>query len=350
MIHRFTAQWIGACCALASLTGCSVAIAAGRPSETPSHALVVSDAANARCMHGVPGIDSPYREALPGAVTDPELLPFVAGLDPAVRRTALAAGLEPLIAHLLQEQERSPEPSIQALTMRLELNERVVALETRLTAMEFEVDCVRNLLHDVLNVYAESETDRQLDLTIASLVVGAVAGVAAGGWDLANARADEPFFEDGPLLTSIAGAVITTALGIGVISPKERPIVYLHERNVLSPIRDGEDPQLVFPTFVFRMLTLPTIDGGATPRDEMLARWNELMAETVAPEERTLAEAILYGEGGVYDPQLLTLHENLLEQMGATLDAFAGDIDILTRALAILLRPRVAPDAAPVQK
>lgn len=318
------------------VSGCSIAIGAGRPAEVPSDAFVVSDEANAQCNHGVPGPDSAYRETLPGPVTDPELLRYVARIDPDVRRTAVAAGLEPLIARLLLEQERSAEPSIQSLAMRQELAERVSAMETRLAAMEFEVDCVRGLLRDALDVYTESETDRQLDLTIASLVVGAVSGVAAGAWDLANARAATPFFEDGPLLLSIAGAVVTTALGVAVISPKERPITYLHERNVLEPVMRGDDPQRAYPTFIFRMLTLPTTAGDPTPQQELVATWQQLAIDAIDADERTLADAIIYGAGGVYDPQLLTLHENMLEQLGATLDAFAGDIDLLTRALGIM--------------
>lgn len=325
---------------LLSLSGCAVTLRAGRPPEVATDTLEITERAADRCIHGMTGPDSPYRVALPGPVTDPALLAALEQFPPAVRRTALAAGLEPLLARLVQERDRAREAgaaSPELLAMRDELAARMYTLETQLIAMEFEVDCVRGLINARLSEYAESETDRQLALTIWSLVVGAGTALAAGIWDLANSELEEPAAPAGPLVVGIVGAVGTTALGTAVLLPAPQPIVYVHEHNVLRPLVSGEDLELVFPTFVFRLLTLPRPSGAPTPRDELLATWDELVTEVVPADQRSLADEILYGDGGVYGPQLLALHQELLEELGATLDGLARDIDLLASVIAVVL-------------
>ncbi|UJR81883.1 hypothetical protein [Sandaracinus amylolyticus] len=320
------------------VTGCGASLRAGVPDELPGDALRVAETASDRCMHGAPGPESPFREPLPGAVTDPELAQHLARFPADVRRTAVAAGIEPLLARVMRERDRVGDPHAPVLiSMRLELAERISSLQTQLTAMEFECDCIRGLLQTELQEYEEGETDRQLAYTVSSLVVGASASVVAGVWDLANAHASTPFAEDAPLIISIGGAAITTALGAAALVRERRSIIYVHEHNILEPIVDGEDPELLYPRFVLRMLTMPAADGGPSPRDELIAEWTEVIDEAELGDQRALAETILFRDGGVYDPRLLALHESLLQSLGAKLDSLARDIDLLARAVAIAL-------------
>ena len=317
----------------------------GRPDPIPDPGMVVSESSSDRCMHGIPGPDSPYREPLPGPEEDPALEAYLAPLDPTVRRTAVAAGLEPLLARVLRARATGMDRHDPALlSMRLELAQRIASLETQLTAIEFECDCVRNLLYVVLGDYEESETDRQIAYTIVSLAVGAVASIGAAAWDLANSATATPVAEEGPLVLSIGGAVAGAGLGAAVLVRQPREVTYVHEHNLLEPILDAEDPELLYPTFVFRMLTLPAVGGGASPRDQLVTAWTEELADAVPPDRRELAEALLYRDGGVYDPALLDLHQSMLQELGAALDALARDIDLLARAVAIVLEEDFAEE------
>ncbi len=332
------------------VAGCGVTLREGRPPSMGGDTLSVPESQTERCSHGSPGPESPYREALPGAVSDAELLPYLSRFSAEVRRTAVAGGVEPLLARLMRERERCGEgPASDALvSMRLELAERLDTLETQLTAMEFECDCVRALLAEELAAYEEIETDRQLQLTIASLVVGAGVSVVAAAWDLANGATAEPAWSEGPLAISIAGAVATTALGAAVLVRTPREILYLHEHNLLEPIVAGDDPELLYPVFVFRLLTMPDADGSPAPRERLLETYGRLIGDAIPDDRRALAEAIVFRGGGVYDPGLLALHEELLEELGATLDSFARDVDLLSHTVAIVLESRPRAPAAPV--
>ncbi len=324
--------------ALLALSGCASTLRAGRPDPIPDESFLVSETASDRCMHGVPGPNSPYREPLPGAEEDPARRAYVEALDPTVRRTAVAAGLEPLLAHVLEVRARGADPHDPALlSMHLELAQRIASLETQLTAIEFECDCVRNLLYVELGEYEESETDRQLAYTIVSLVVGAATSLTAAVWDLANSSTTTPVAEEAPLVIGIGGALAGTGLGAAVLVRQPREVTYVHEHNLLEPVLDGQDPDLLYPTFVFRMLTMPSVGGGPSPRDRLVATWEDELGEAVSRDRRPLASEIVFRDGGVYDPSLLSAHQSMLQELGAELDAMARDIDLLARAVALAL-------------
>lgn len=330
------------------LGGCSIALVPGRPTTPHPETLEVEERSAMRCVHGTPGRAGAFREELDGPVTDLELMAHLEPFDARVRRTAVAAGLEPLLARVMRERDRLANGSGSRealLAMRDELSSRMFALQTQLLAMEFEVDCVRNLINGVLSDYQEAETDRQLALTIASLVVGAGTGIASSLWDVGNSAVDEPLWEEGPFWTAIVGAAATTALGVAVLVPEPAAIVYVHEHNVLAPIVAGEDPELIYPTFIFRMLTLP-VALGASPRDELVGVFDDMLEERVPDDRRALARAIVFGGGGIHDVGLLQLHQDLLEELGASLDMLAQDIDLFGSSVAVVLSAHeMAPDA-----
>lgn len=318
-----------------SISGCGVALRASRPATVPDDGLAVTEAETERCIRSVPGEASPYRAALPGPETDPALVPYLAPLPPEVRRTAAAAGLEPLLARLLRARaEADGADTLETLSLRQELGEHLAALPPQMLATEFECECEIALLADVIAEHDDREAERQLDLTIASLVVGAGSSLAAGLWDLANEQAAEPASPEGPLVTALLGAVVTTGLGVAVVVPVPRELVIEHEHNLLAPLAAGEDPGRIYPTFVLRMLTTPEADGGASPLEALRARWDTMIEEALGDHDRGLVDALLFGAGGVYDVEAARLRQALLEDLETTLDSLARHVDRLVAAIA----------------
>jgi len=325
--------------------GCSVTIRAGRPTSVPRDAIVGSEARSAQCVRSPPGAGRPFREELPGAETDPELLPYLARFSPEVRRTAVAAGVEPLLARLMRERAGAPgQPTPALLETRQELAERVAALPGQLLAVEFECECVAALLVDALEEQEDGDEARERALTIATLVTGAAFGLVAGGWDLANSHTPSPESPDGPLITAIAGGVVTTALGAALLVPDPRPTVLMHEHNLLAPIASGHDDGRLYPTFVFRLLSMPVEAGAPTPREALLDGWRAALDASVADADRAQADEILYGIGGTYDPSLVRLRLRLLQELETALDSLSRQVDALARAIAdALARDPAAP-------
>jgi hypothetical protein len=322
--------------AFASLlsVGCGVTLRSVRPSTPPAGALSISNAEHLRCARSVSGAESPYRRALPGPETHPALLAHLEGLPPEVRRTAVAAGIEPLLARTLRAHSQSGgAPTLESLSLRQALDERLAGLPAQLLAIEFECECQIALLNEVIDGHEGRESDRELVLTIASLVAGAGFSLAAGAWDLANEHLTSPAAPDGPLLTALVGAGVTTGLGAAIMIPVPREIFIEHTHNLLAPIRSGEDPGRLYPTFVFRMLTTPGADDRPSPRALLLERWQARLRDVDDADERAQLETLLAGDGGVYDVSAARLRKLLLEDLEAALDSLARHVDQLGTAV-----------------
>jgi hypothetical protein len=290
--------------------------------------VTLSEVESSKCVRGAPGRDKPYHEQLPGAVSEPELAAYLERFSPEVRRVAQAAGIEPRLASLLRERAATGNQlSVALLSMRQALEARLVALGTQLLTVEFEAECVIALIQQTEEKLEADERSTQLALGVSSLVVGATAATAAGVWELKSTDSN------GPVAVGIAGASASALLAAATFLPRRRAIVFMHEHNLLTPIVRGEDVDNLYPTFVFRLLTLPTVAGGLTPRETLLAEWQELIEKRVPTDERERAEAVLFGDGGVYDAELLALRQRLFETLESTADSLARDIDVLNAAV-----------------
>ncbi len=290
-------------------------------------------ATRAACMR--PHLDqaSPYHLPLAGPAQEPELQAYLANVPRELRRTLLATGLEPLFASLLREQARAKGLTLELLSMKQELSARLDTLASQLASVLFEIDCTGDALESLLLEFERNEHERELTLTISSLVVAAVTGVVAGAWD---ARGGE---SKGPPIVAASGAGTSAALGVAAFMPKRQSVRLVHERNLLAPVRTGGDEDRLYPTFVFRLMTLPEESGQPTPQRELLSGWDELTARSLPVEGRAARVEILYGKGGLYDQELLKLREGMFDQLESQVTAFYRDLELLERYVAKMTEP-----------
>jgi hypothetical protein len=300
-----------------------------RPGKTPS-----ANEADFHCARATMGRDSPYRMPLAGPETDPRLAGYLTVLPPEARRTALAAGLEPLLARLLDERARvgPQQPSPQELLMQDALLARVVAFHAQVSAAAFEAGCTADMIQKVLSERAHHEQSRQVAIAVGSLVAGAVAGVVAGVWGLSDGSSK------GPPITAIAGGVASSALGAVALTHEDPPLWFQHPRNRLTPLWLGGDPEHLYPSFVFRMLTFAGAGGARSPRDQLIEIWRHKIEDEVSEApERSSAERLLQGEGGVYDDELLTLRAEMFEGLESAVNGMTRDLELLNRSLVRVL-------------
>jgi hypothetical protein len=179
---------------------------------------------------------------------------------------------------------------------------------------------------------------RELRLALGSLIVGALSATAAGIWDLTGGSSV------GPAVLGLSGGVASASLGGAAFLKQPQHMRFVHGRNLLRPVVSGSDDAELFPHFVFRLLTLPAPNGGPSPRDRMLLRWQTLINDAVGSSHRETAEARLYGSGGTYSQDLLALRERLYDTLEQELNAQARDLELLDRFLVRALeRTRMNP-------
>jgi hypothetical protein len=280
------------------------------------------------CARAITDGSSPYGMTLAGPERDPALALYLDPLPYNARRAAQAAGLEPLLARILAARAAASDaPSVDLLAMENELTLRVVAFHSQLLAAAFEAGCTADMIQKVLPDFTHKEQSRQLTITVASLVVGAVGSIVAGGWAI------EDMSSRGPAVIGVAAGVGTAALGIAALTHQERSIQFAHSRNRLVPLVTGLDPDHLYPPFVFQMLTLPDASDGKSPRDELLEAWQRDLERNLPASERAAARDLLLGGGGSYDETRLTLRADMFEGLESKIQGLARDLELLNRAL-----------------
>lgn len=273
-----------------------------------------------------PRFEAPVHEpdsTQPGQPAQPEI-----ELPAELRRVVMAAELGPLLSALVRGDAADP------VATKLQLVLRLSSLEIAVASLVFEAQCTGARMDAALRELDRRKTARDVGLTVSSILVGAVAGTVGGIWEL---RTGEP---QGPLALGIAGGVASAALGLSTFAPQHRAVVFSHVHNLLSPIVTGEDPDGLYPTFVFRMLLAPNAEGGASIREEILEDWHKLLDEGLPDDQRGLAEAVLYGDGGVYDERLLDLREQMFDVLESHVHAIDHELDLLYRYSARLVEVR----------
>lgn len=251
----------------------------------------------------------------------PELASFLDEVPSEVRRVARGAGVESLLAELLRASARDDGPALEE--KKLELVMRLSALEVQLTALLFEAGCMGDQMEAALRELERRQRTREIGLTVSSILVGAVAATAGGIWELRGSNGNQP------AALMIGGGAASAALGLAAFIPERRAVVFPHERNLLTPIRDGEDPEGLYPSFVLRMLAMPSAGEDETLRDDILEDWDRILDEELAGEERARAEAVLYGDGGIYDERLMDVRERMFDVLESHVSAVDRDLELL---------------------
>lgn len=306
--------------------GCAIRFGAGRPAQLPRNTVIAPEAEQSRCNRAYPGDE--FRMPLAEAEDDPELRAELEAIPNEVRRTVLAVGLEPVLARMLRDKRLHPDDATQAsfVARRQAIAMQLVALSSQLDASVYAADCLGDRAEVIRAGVDHESSAREIRRTVASIVVGAVVGIAIGAWELADedSRARSAF--------AIGGGAVAGGLGVSAFVERPTPIALDHPRNVLDPIFHGDDPDRILPTFVFRMLSLP-VDAGATPRDALLIRFASILGDAVTEADRERAEELVFGVGGIYTPELLHARERMLDEVESALSAFVRDLELLQRWL-----------------
>jgi hypothetical protein len=276
------------------------------------------------CVRPLVSRDSPYSELFSESEHED---PILTRVPAEAGRTMRAAGLSPLVARALHALEPHAHVSLDMLLTRQDLGMRLISLESQLDAVIFEAECTGELIEAMAFELEDRSDLRELRLALSSLVMGALSATAAGIWDLKAGGSN------GPAVLGLSGGLASAGLGGAAFVKRPQAMDYKHERNLLQAVVRGSDDDELFPRFVYRLLTLPAAGGGPSPRDKLLVRWRGMIERVVEPGQRAAAEALLYGRGGSYSQDLVTLRERLYDALESELNAQARDLELLDRFL-----------------
>ncbi|HEX5660166.1 MAG TPA: hypothetical protein VFX59_23390, partial [Polyangiales bacterium] len=107
---------------------------------------------------------------------------------------------------------------------------------------------------------------------------------------------------------------------------------------------EGKDPDHLYPSFVFRMLTARYQGDAHPPRDALLQDFDAILRSKVPDVKHARALEILGGTGSYYPREMLEAREAFLHAVEFAVAGVARDLELFNRTAVRLF---VTPPAPP---
>jgi hypothetical protein len=240
--------------------------------------------------------------------------------------------LDELQEHLEARERLSNEPSVEARLHNMETAMRVqqllqqAALEVAATASE--LDCEKEHVSQIATFLSNRERSAETKLTVAAIVVGAVAAIATV---LLLAKDDELQENSNAIeYVGIGAAVVQVGLGVAILK-NERRVDHQHPRNVLREVWECAPVSTIVPPSIWYCLRLPDpLDKEhRTLLDQMVEKWKRMGQLEYGAGHGTGMEPIFFSDGGAYSSEDLRNRASMFDMLEAFVKLIHQDIERL---------------------
>ncbi len=227
--------------------------------------------------------------------------------------TANAVGILPALQTLLTLQEAArqhpgPATELAVLRQRHLLANQVALVSSTVASLAAELDCEGERADQVAGYLKNLDDRRTQRLNVLSIGVGAASGI--GTTVIENQR--------GQYALGIGGGLLAAGLGLLTLSQAGHTAEFGHPRNLLADVWAEKQASDVFPPSVWYLLTEPSFSNGGqtTIAHNTRQRWQHYgqLARPESNEGKELA-SLLFGPGGQYSADELTVRANLLNEL-----------------------------------
>jgi len=264
---------------------------------------------------------------------------FEGALTPALlvrypRRTLLTAnavGLLPALRTLLAlqaaaRQHPGPAAELAELRQRQLIGAQVALVSSTIASLAAELDCEGERADQVAG-YLKTQDDRRTQrLNVLSISIGAASGI--GTTVIEN--------KPGQYAFGIGGGLLAAGLGLLTLSQPGHTATFEHPRNLLAEVwAEQADPGLLPPSVWYMLRTPAFSNGGQTSiAHNTRQRWQHYgpLARPDSKQGRALV-ALLFGPGGQYSADQLTVRANLLNELQSAVRLLNQELQGLLLAL-----------------
>lgn len=242
---------------------------------------------------------------------------------------AHAIGVLPMLAQYMRQvdvprDERTLEQRVQLLELRREIAYRCDLASLEISSVASELDCEEEKISQLADHLKGLEGTAETRLNVAAIAVGAM-GAVITGIQFSNSESNV----DG---IGISFGIAEASVGVLMLLNGKKTS-FMHPRNALRAIREGSDPDGIFPPSVWYCLVtpIPGTDTTETLRQELLERWNE--RDPVKERKEIEEEKLIFGNGGTYSTDLLEKRSAMYDQLESTIKLVKQDLLQLVQEL-----------------
>ncbi|MBS1569252.1 MAG: hypothetical protein JST45_07380 [Bacteroidetes bacterium] len=250
---------------------------------------------------------------------------------------AHAIGVLPMLDEFLRQvdvprEERTLEQRVQLLELRRRIAYRCDLASLEISSVASELDCEEEKISQLAHHLKEIEQTRETRLNVAAIAVGALGAVVTG----IHFSQDNPDPDvDG---IGIGFGIAEAGLGVMMLLTGKHTS-FMHPRNALRAIHDGQDPDGIFPASVWYCLTnpVPGSEAKETLRQELMDRWRDAEPNQAGDEQD--GNDLLLGNGGEYTTDLLEKRASRYDQLESSIKLVKQDLLQLVQELDAQTRP-----------
>ncbi|TDN38499.1 hypothetical protein A8B98_23915 [Hymenobacter sp. UV11] len=227
--------------------------------------------------------------------------------------TANAVGILPALHELLALQEKAArQPGLAAELAVLKQRQRIAAqvalVSSTVASLAAELDCEGERADQVAGYLKTLDDRRTQRLNVLSISVGAASGI---GTTVIGSQG-------GQYALGIGGGLLAAGLGLLTLRQSGHTAEFTHPRNLLGEVWAEQPAADLYPPSVWYMLTNPAFSNGGQTSiiHNTRQRWQHYgqLSKPDSKEGRALA-ALLFGPGGQYSADQLTVRANLLNEL-----------------------------------
>jgi hypothetical protein len=205
--------------------------------------------------------------------------------------------------------------------LRQYIYDKVLLANSEIDAIAAELDCEGERIDQIAKYVDNVNAKRTTRLTVASIVIGAAAGITSAtvtdaGWNKGIA---------------IGAGVAGAGLGLATLNPKGRKIQLMHKRNLLRTVWTGENNNDI-PTFLWFMLTEKRISnsGNNNLLNNLKHRWITYQFDG---DSSKAARSVNFSEGGIYRADDLHDRAEMINQFQAEIRSISQNVNIFLQEL-----------------
>jgi hypothetical protein len=219
------------------------------------------------------------------------------------------------------------QESVEMLIRRQRLTDLVLLTLFEVASSTAELVCERDRADQVAARIDEIDSARIKRLTIASIVIGGIAGIITGGIGLAAGASTAGDAAE------VAGGVLASWFGVSALFTHSE-VEFRHDRNVLKELWDDTTEPQMFSPIIWRFLHRAHGET-ETPREQILNAWLQggRLGEQGSDDERQRHD-LFFGPGGRYTATGLRARAAMLETLEASIRLIHEELEILLREMA----------------
>ncbi len=243
------------------------------------------------------------------------------------RRVADVIGVLPVLDKIASRKASREESRLDILILRQRLTDQVLLTLFEVASATAELTCERDRAAQVADRLDALDNARVKRLTIASIVLGGIAGVITGGVGLAAGASTAGDAAE------VAGGVFASWFGVSALFIHSEAD-FRHDRNALQEVWGNPSESTIFSPVIWRFLHNTHTEGMNAPRDEVVDAWRQAgRLGANGSEDEHHRQDLFFGSGGRYGAAELRARSSMLETLEASIRLMHEELEVLLREI-----------------